>query len=412
MTEQSFHDAYAHMCYRKGSVGACYTFSVASSSVLGAMFDLSKFKFSLPFGIGKAAPQSVIGVDIGSSSIKVVQLRRTRGVATLETYGEIALGPYADVSIGQATNLGADIVARALSDVLREASVTTNAGGMSIPFTSSLVTMIKMPALEVSQLNKMIPLEARKYIPVSINEVSLDWFIVPEEDQSLLSAGSKKTEPTRSVPQIDVLLVAIHNDVLARYNQIIKAAALSVSFLEIEIFSGIRSVIGQTAAPLAVLDIGAAKSKLYIVEYGVVKNSHLINRGSQDITAAVSSALGMPIEKAEELKRQWGLQHEDEQVIRAMKIPLDHILTEASRVLRNHEQRTGHPISFVTLIGGGSVLKGLLPVAQEALETEVRLGDPFSKVESPAFLADVLKEAGPEFAVAVGVALRRLQENS
>jgi len=374
-----------------------------------AMFEWIKQRF--PFSFGKPVASSVIGIDIGSSAIKVVQLKRNRGVATLETYGEIALGLYANTPVGQATNLGTDVIARALTDVLREASVTTSAGGMSIPFTSSLVTMIKMPALEASQLNKMIPLEARKYIPVSINEVSLDWFIVPEEDQGLLSAGDKREAPSRGVRQIDVLLVAIHNDVLSRFNQIIQAASLAIGFLEIEIFSGIRSVIGQTAAPLAVLDIGAAKSKLYIVEYGVIKNSHLINRGSQDITSAVSSALGMPIEKAEETKREWGLTHEDPQVTRAMKIPLEHILTEANRVLNNYQQRSGRTISFVTLIGGGSVLKGLLPLATEHLETEVRLGDPFSKVEAPAFLADVLKEAGPEFAVAVGVALRRLQEN-
>lgn len=373
------------------------------------MFEWIKQKF--PFLVGKRPATSVIGVDIGSSAIKVVQLKRHRGVATLETYGEIALGLYAGVPLGQATNVGPEVIARALTDVLREASVTTNAGGMSIPFTSSLVTMIKMPALEASQLNKMIPLEARKYIPVSINEVSLDWFIVPEEDQGLLSAGDKKEAPTRGARQMDVLLVAIHNDVLSRFNQIIQAASLTMSFLEIEIFSGIRSVIGQTAAPIAVLDIGAAKSKLYIVEYGVIKNSHLINRGSQDLTSAVSSALGMPYEKAEELKREWGLTHADPQVGRAMRIPLEHILTEANRVLSSYQQRSGHTISFVTFIGGGAVLKGLLPVAKEILETEVRLGDPFSKVESPAFLADVLKEAGPEFAVAVGVALRRLQEN-
>lgn len=376
------------------------------------MFNLSKFRFSLPFGLGKVSAQSVVGIDIGASSIKVVQLRRSRGVATLETYGEIALGPYAEMPIGQATNLPAETIAKALTDVLREASVTTSSGGMAIPFTSSLVTMIKMPALESSQLNKMVPLEARKYIPVSINEVSLDWFIVPEEDQSLLSAGDKKSAPPRGVRQTDVLLVAIHNDVLARFNQIVELASLKTSFFEIELFSGIRSVIGQTTAPLAVLDIGAAKSKLYIIEYGVVKDSHLINRGSQDITGALSSALGMPIEKAEELKREWGLLHADEQAIRAMKIPLEHILTEARRVLHTHEQRVNRTISFVTLIGGGAVLRGLLPLAQEQLETEVRLGDPFSKVESPAFLEEVLKEAGPSFAVAVGVALRRFQENN
>lgn len=376
------------------------------------MFDWSKLRFSLPFG--KPAQNSVLGIDIGSSAIKVVQLKKQQGVAVLETYGEIALGPYGDVALGHATNLPPEVIAQALTDVLREASVTTSVGGMSIPFTSSLVTMIKMPPLEPSQMQKMIPLEARKYIPVSINEVALDWFVVPEDDKALLSSSATHAgrRTLQRNPQVDVLLVAIHNDVLNRFNQIIKAAGLTMGFLEIEIFSGIRSVVGQTAAPLAVLDIGAAKSKLYIVEYGIIKSSHLINRGSQDITAAISSALGVPVEKAEEMKREWGLMHTDENVRRAMQPPLDHIFTEAKRTLLNYQQRFGKNLSYVSLIGGGAVLKGLLPLAKEQLELDVRLGDPFSKVETPAFLKEVLKEAGPEFAVALGVALRRLQENS
>lgn len=375
------------------------------------MFDWLKKNFSL--SVFAPPPQSVIGVDIGSSAIKVVQLKRQRGVATLETYGEIALGPYAGLTVGQATNVGPDVVSQALSDVLKEASVTSVVGGMSIPFTSSLVTMIKMPALEASQLNKMIPIEARKYIPVSINEVSLDWFIVPEEDQGLLSTGERKARGIGSaVRQTEVLLVAIHNDVLNRFNQIIQTAGLKMGFLEIEIFSGIRSVVSQTAAPLAVIDMGAAKTKLYIVEYGIIKNSHLINRGAQDVTTAISSALNIPTGKAEELKREWGLTHSDEAVRRAMQLPLEHIFAEANHVLRNYQERSGRSISSVTLIGGGAVLKEVLPFAQKQLEMEVKLGDPFAKVETPAFLRDVLKEAGPEFAVAIGVALRRLQESA
>src|SRR3990167_4299302 len=124
---------------------------------------------------------SVLGIDIGSSSIKVVQLRKERGAAVLETYGELSLGPYAGIEIGRAVNLDAEKLAEALLDVLKEANITTKNCGISIPFAASLISLIKMPMLNEAQLKKMIPIEARKYIPVPITEVALDWFILPEE---------------------------------------------------------------------------------------------------------------------------------------------------------------------------------------------------------------------------------------
>ena len=81
--------------------------------------------------------KSVIGVDIGSSSLKVVQLRREGAIAVLETYGELALAPYAGGEAGQATNLPADVIAESLNDLLREANVTTREAGVSIPFSRS-----------------------------------------------------------------------------------------------------------------------------------------------------------------------------------------------------------------------------------------------------------------------------------
>src|ERR1700761_6241891 len=94
---------------------------------------------------GAKKSKSVIGVDVGSSSLKVVQLRRDGETAVLETYGELALGPYAGGDIGQATNLPADKIAETLRDLLHEASVTTNDAGISIPFSRSLLTLITLP---------------------------------------------------------------------------------------------------------------------------------------------------------------------------------------------------------------------------------------------------------------------------
>ena len=367
------------------------------------------------FNLFKKKPESVIGVDIGSSAIKVVQLRRRSGVAVLETYGEISLGPYAELEVGQTTNLPPDKIIRALLDVLNEANITSRSGGVSIPFMSSFVKMIRMPSLPMKQLQKMIPIESRKYIPVPVNEVSLDWFVVPESgapQESPSEDEAKDTEKKESASEANVLLVAIHNDVLTTYQSIVEGTKLDVSFFEIEIFSTIRATVGQTLAPIAVLDIGAAKSKLYVVEFGVVKASHLINRGSQDITLSLSRSLNMSIAQAEEYKRENGLVGEDPLAKEAILIPLEHIFSEANRVILSYERKHNRNIGQIVLTGGGAVLKGFLPLAEEKLETDVVLGNPFAKTEAPAFLENVLKQVGPEFSVAVGLALRKLQESS
>src|SRR3989344_1956868 len=125
--------------------------------------------------------ESVLGVDIGASSLKVVQLRKENGKAVLETYGELALGPYGGKEVGQATNLSVEQITDTLKDLLREAKVTTKNCGVSIPSARSLLTLVSLPyRANPKEQKTIIELEARKYIPVPIAEVQLDWFIVPK----------------------------------------------------------------------------------------------------------------------------------------------------------------------------------------------------------------------------------------
>lgn len=362
--------------------------------------------------------ESVIGVDIGASSIKLVQLRKKRGVALLETYGEIALGPYYNKEVGQATNPPASKVAEAMRDLLKEANVTTKKAGVSIPFSSSLISLISMPAIGAKQLASMVPIEARKYIPVPISEVTLDWFIVPDEDKSFADGNQDdnfEKDEERSKGKINVLLVAIHNGTLGKYKEIVKAAGLDVGFFEIEIFSSIRAIVGQSITPTMILDMGSANTKLYIVEYGIVKASHVISGGAQDITQTLSRSLGMSISKAEELKRGFGISdnlsnNEVQNSKEVITAGLDRVFSEANRVLKQYQQKYNKNIGKIILTGGGATMKGILPLAKKYLETDILLSNPFSKVEAPAFFETILKEVGPEFTVAVGLALRMLQE--
>lgn len=357
---------------------------------------------------------SVLGIDIGSSAIKIVQLRKKGGKAVLETYGALALGPYAGVAVGRATNLPLEKTITALKDILREAHTTTTRGGVAIPFSSSFMTTMELPTSNERQLATMVPLEARKYIPVPITEVSLDWSIIPKDLLKSEEAAQEANLPAgQKIEKTDILVVAIHNDTLAEYQSIVEQAKLDAGFFEIEIFSTMRSVVEKSAETVMILDIGAASTKLYIVERGGVRLSHTINRGSQDITSSISSSLGVSVEQAEVMKRTVGYaktSSDGKDVSGLVTLTLDFIFGEAQRVMLSYQHKHAKQITKVVLVGGGSAMKGILDIAKTMLKTEVVQGDPFSKVEAPAFLTDVLKANGPEFAVALGIALRRLSE--
>ncbi|GMQ95251.1 MAG: type IV pilus assembly protein PilM [Patescibacteria group bacterium] len=347
---------------------------------------------------------SVLGVDIGSSAIKIVQLKKEKGRAVLENYGELALGPYAGFGVGQATNLPKEKIIEALTDLFREAGITTKNAGISIPMGATMISLIEMPALPEKQLATSIPIEARKYIPVPISEVVIDWWVIPQRGES-----KEASSPGKST--IDVLVAAIHNETMRTYQEIKEKMGLMDGFFEIEIFSAIRSVADSEAPLIMIADMGAGTTKLAMVEYGIVRNTHTISKGSQDITSMLSKSMGISIAKAEEVKRSFGLTGElgGKKLEDIGGLSLGHIFSEVNSVLLNYQKRYNKTVDKVILTGGGALLKGMLEMAKNNLKTEVVVGDPFTKVESPAFLEETFQEVGPEFSVAIGIALKALQ---
>lgn len=352
--------------------------------------------------------QSVLGIDIGSSAVKVVQLKKKRGRAVLETYGELALGPYAGIEVGRATNLPPEKIVEVLRDILRESKTTSTICGVALPLSSSLISFINIPAVADKQLKDVINLEARKYIPVPLNEVVLDYSVIPKEEAATTDEEKKENKPQTE----DVLIVAIHNEYINNYQSIMNGTGLTPSFYEIEIFSSIRSVLDQGIGTSMIIDFGSRITKLYIVERGILRASHIINKGSQDITLALSKTLSISVVEAEHMKRTYGLKGgpEYKEMNELIVVNLDYIFYEANTTLLNYQKKYGKNISKVILTGGGALLKGFTDVAKIGFQTEVVYANPFSKLETPAFLAGELAMAGPEFAVAIGAALRRLEE--
>jgi type IV pilus assembly protein PilM len=381
-----------------------------------SIFDQARHMFDAQLMTKRVS--SVVGIDVGTSSIKVVQLRHDQGAAILETYGEIALGPFADGAVGEAVHLSNEVLAKALKELVTGAGVTTPVCAVSVPFASSMVKLIEIPAVDPKQFNTVIPLEARKYVPVPIDEVQLDWFVVPETEQRLFE-GLTTADAAAAQPLSKrmVLIVAMHNQLLGHYAELCTLAGLSPMFYEIEVFSNIRATIDRSLAPVAVIDLGASTSKLYVVELGIVLASHVVQKGAQDITRSLASATHMSTAKAEQLKRQAGISqgggHDDAgQVSHAAILTMEHIFAEVRRVLVGFQRRYNKVITKVVLTGGGSLLKGVDEFARRQLELEVELAHPFSQVQAPAFLAETLKSTSPDFSVAAGAALRAVREGT
>lgn len=357
---------------------------------------------------------SSVGIDIGASSIKVVEVEKVGERAVLKNYGEISLGPRAGVSVGQATNLPPESIALALTDLLQEAGISPRHTSFAIPFSASLLSVAELPEVGRKELESMIPLEARRYIPVPLSEVSLDWWVLPKRKlgQKTAAPAAPTTVPTA---KIEVIIAAIHNEVIRKYEVIRNAAHIggdAVHF-EIEIFSTLRAVVGRDLSPIMVIDIGAGSTKLALVDEGVVRGSHVISMGGQDITIALSKSLGIPFAQAEETKCRIGIMGDEEgrDIAVVSELILANITNEAARFVDNYERKYEVKVTKFILVGGGARLKGIEKVITKSFPgVSVTLGDPFARLDAPAFLAPTLRSLSPNFAVAVGIALKGLEE--
>jgi type IV pilus assembly protein PilM len=334
-------------------------------------------------------------------------LKSKGGQAVLETYGELSLGPIAGLQNGELTNLPNDKLAQSLMEAIKSSEVTTNSAAISIPSAASLIFTVEIPALiNEKDLPTIVSTEARKFIPVPVSEVTLDSWIIPRREEY-----TEEGELAKAQNKTEVLVAAIHNETISRYKEILKTSSVEADVFEIEVFSNIRSCFDNEISPVLLIDFGASKTKLAIVENGIVRVFHIINRGSVDISNGISKSMNLPFQKAEELKRSIGLlgAGNDKNISDIARLSIDFIFSETNSIILNYEKKYNKALSKVYLTGGGVLIKGMAEAAAAKFRSEVIIADPFSRTETPAFLAEILKGIGPEFSIATGLALRKLK---
>lgn len=360
-------------------------------------FDFKKV-FSSIKKVSHELPNRVVGIDFGSSSVKVVEIESREGVLTLATYGELQLGPYGETGMGSSVKLPLQKKIEAIVDVMRETGITSKDAVFSLQVADSFVTIISLNAKENEDISPRVTVEARKYIPVPISDVALEW-------SELIDLSDEKSL-TR-----EVLLAAIRNEALADTKSILDSLGMISRPSEIEIFSTLRAINKEQDTSLAIIDLGASTSKLYIAESGALHRIHRVQAGGAFATKTLAEQSGVSFEEAENLKRNYTKESPQAPLIKKnVENTFERTFQEFKRVLDQYELRTGTPIARIVLTGGSACFPESTAYASYVFNREVELTNPFAKVAYPAFMEDTLLQIAPTFTVALGAALRPFEQ--
>lgn len=334
-----------------------------------------------------------LGIDIGTSSIKIVELLHDGSNIKLNNYAQFfAKGDYINTRSGSFNILDSQIT-NILKQMFLDAGFVAKNAVLALPVFSSFSTLITLPYMSKDELSSAVSFEIRKYIPVPIKEVQYDWMRVA-------SLSNEK--------QTKILTVAIPNEIVERYNKIAQMTNINLSTMELETFSAARALIPKTHSGVtAILDIGARNTNVSIVDNGIVIMHHNIDSGGTHITQSLARGMLVDTKRAEELKRSNGIESNDQHLAELIKTPIDKILTEIQQVLENYIQEGGASAVELILIGGNAQIPGLVGYIKEFLKIEVKIGDPFINIEVPYALKAKLQDIGHSLAVAVGSALRK-----
>jgi len=344
-------------------------------------------------------PKSHLGVDIGASAVKLAEVEKEGGRHKLINYGIFPLREYLEkrekkVS-AESPRIPQDEMAEIIKKTMREARIKTREAYLSIPVYSSFLTLIELPPMPEKEIAAALPFEAKKYVPVPISEVVLDW--------SIVTLGNKQTN-------LQILLIAVPKEVIDYYNKIVKLTGLNLRSVEEETFSLTRCLVGNDKSAIILIDAGARSINISIVDGGYIRIAHNLEMGGTKIIKAVSQQMGLSLEKAEELKENLlaigqSLEEQNPELKGVVYSILGNVAIEVREIIDSYQSKHNRRIEKCILVGGAIRAFGFVDYFMNKLNMEVSLGNPFARVIYPQLLEPALKDLGPSLAVAVGLAM-------
>jgi type IV pilus assembly protein PilM len=332
-----------------------------------------------------------IGIDVGVSSIKVVELSRFGRRVSLKNYAQLeATDPYHKpfrVFQQQSLILSVDKVAKALESCFVKAGIEPKKVTFSVADFLTFFTTFDLPIMNPDEINKAVRFEAGKYIPLPLEKVSLDWQIIREDKEN------RKEK---------ILVVAIPQLILGQYKEVAQRLSLTNFLLEPETFS-LHRLFALEKEPICLIDIGAQSTAITFGQGKILSVSHSLDFSGRQMTQALVESLKVEEAQADQFKEKQGLNGTRE--VYSVLEPLAATLVQGIKgALAN--SIVGEKIKKIVLTGGVAHTPGLIDYLADSLKLPVEQGDPFAKIKYPAALSPKLKERSSFLSVATGAALR------
>ncbi|MBI3609043.1 MAG: type IV pilus assembly protein PilM [Nitrospirae bacterium] len=343
----------------------------------------------------------VIGLDIGSSAIKLLQLKPSKKGYVLEKFGIKTIDPELIVD---GAIMDAGRVVDAVKDLLREQAVKVKDVVISVSGHSVIVKKISLPPMTEDELEESIKWEAEQYIPFDVNDVNIDFHILPPGD----AAGDGKETMT-------VVLVAVKKDRLAEYTSLVMEAGLNPVVVDVDAFT-LENLYGMEydvspSEVVALVNIGASVMNIHIIKGGNFSFTRDISTGGNRYTEMIQRDLNVSYEAAEQAKRGESVAGVSSEALDGIIATMNgELVAEIGRSFDYFRSTsTQETIDRVLLGGGTAKVPGLVPFMNERLGVPVDVLDPFRKIQVNSKLVDpdLLKAVGPQAAVVVGLAIRR-----
>ena len=347
------------------------------------------------FGMGGA--KTIVGLDIGSSSIKAVELKKSRGEVELV---HIGLEPLASDIVVDSMIVDSGSVSSAITKIFNENNIKSKAVATSVSGHSVIVKRIPMATMDDSELAASISTEAAQHIPFDIADVNVDYQILSED----------------SGPQMDVLLVAVKKDKILNYTNVLSLAGKSPAVVDIDAFA-LQNCYEYNYEPspsstVALLNLGASVMNINIVKGTTPLFTRDVSVGGNQYTDSLQKELDLSFDDAESLKlgNKVGTVSED------AKMP---ILQQVTEIIVLEIQKTfdffrataaGEHIERIYLAGGSAKVPGLMEALRQEFSLPVEMLNPFQRIQPATGVAtDLIDRNAGQLAIAVGLALRSFE---
>ncbi|HXF43989.1 MAG TPA: type IV pilus assembly protein PilM [Candidatus Paceibacterota bacterium] len=345
---------------------------------------------------------SVLGIDIGTTSVKLVELNKRGDRLRFVNYGILETKRYLDrpnESLQTSSLALSEPEATKLVKILiRETGVKSKIVVASIPAFAAFASPVEMPLLSPSETARAVGFEARQYIPLPPEQVSIDWLKVDEFENE---QGGRMQR---------IIIIGIPNETIKRYKAVFENCGLRLNALEFESIALVRAM-PRFDRPTLVVDLGAESTAIVVAEGGVLKDARQTDYGGIHLTQALSKNLGVSAKRAEELKRRRGLLATGgESELSTLILPfLDVIIQEVRYAQDSYERRYGKKVEQLVLAGSGAELLGIEKYFAGQLDLKTVAPDIFGGIDYEPNLDPLRKNFSRTLAVAVGLAKRYFQ---